>query len=276
MIHDIDLDHVAVASERAGDAFPRYTGDLAGRWLGGGATVGYSSFQVEYANGVRVEVLEPHLVEQNDFLRRFLDRNGPGPHHITYKVVDILAALAEVEGAGYRPVNVDVSHPYWKEAFIHPKDGPGVLVQLAQSAGGGGDEWRSPVPDDLARPRTDEPATLVHVAHAVRRLDDGLRLFRLLGGAEAGAGEGEDHRWVDLGWPGSGVVRLLAPKGDGPIGEWVGEAAGRVHHLLFDTADPKGVGDAEPVGDGRYEIRPEVNLGTRLLLDEKIPVSAGR
>ena len=184
MIHDIDLDHVAVASERAGDAFPRYTGDLAGRWLGGGATVGYSSFQVEY-----------------------LDRNGPGPHHITYKVVDILAALAEVEGAGYRPVNVDVSHPYWKEAFIHPKDGPGVLVQLAQAAGGGGDEWRSPVPDDLARPRTDEPATLVHVGHAVRRLDDGLRLFRLLGGAETGAGEGEDHRWVDLGWPGSGVVR---------------------------------------------------------------------
>ena len=205
MIHDIDLDHVAVASERAGDAFPRYTGDLAGRWLGGGATVGYSSFQVEYANGVRVEVLEPHLVEQNDFLRRFLDRNGPGPHHITYKVVDILAALAEVEGAGYRPVNVDVSHPYWKEAFIHPKDGPGVLVQLAQSAGGGGDEWRSPVPADLARPRTDEPATLVHVAHAVRRLrrrDVSVFSFEPIPDVFAALAENargcEDGRWLAL------------------------------------------------------------------------------
>src|SRR3954454_6903271 len=147
MIDRIDLDHVAVATEDQHDAWPRYAGDLAGRWGAGGATPGFWSGQVSYANGMKVEVLEPHMVEQNDFLRRFLDRNGPGPHHVTYKVKDIVAALELVEAAGYRPVSVDISNPNWKEAFIHPKDAPGIVVQLAWSSGDGG--WISPPPEDF-------------------------------------------------------------------------------------------------------------------------------
>src|SRR4051812_6506804 len=243
-IDGIDLDHVAVATERMADAWPRYAGDLAGEWVAGGGTPGFWSAQVRYANGMKVEVLEPYQVELNDFLRRFLDRNGPGPHHVTYKVADIVAALELVEGAGYRPVSVNLSDPQWKEAFIHPKDAPGIVVQLAQSAGG--DDWMSPPPEDFPTPRTATPANLVHVAHAVASLNEGLSLFRdLLGGQEIARSEDEAARWVDLAWPGPGRIRLLQPTSPGsPLAAWIGERKGRVHHLRFAVDDPAGIADA--------------------------------
>ena len=267
MIPDIDLDHVAVAVERQAEAWPRYGGDLPSRWVGGGGTAGFWSAQVEYANGMKVEVLEPHLVEQNDFLRRFLDRNGPGPHHLTFKVKDIRGALSLAEAAGYRPVGVNLENEWWMEAFLHPKDAPGVVVQLAES-GDDGDWGGDPTPDWFPDARTDHPATLVHVAHAVGDLDEGRRLFvGLLAGREVGAGESGGVGWLDLAWPGPGRVRLLA---GAPLTPWLDGRAGRVHHLAFATADPAGVDGARPAprGDsGTFEVPPDANHGVRLLLN---------
>ena len=269
VISDIDLDHVAVAAERQADAWPRYAGDLAGGWLGGGDTPGFSSAQVSYANGMKVEVLEPYQVEQNDFLRRFLDTSGPGPHHLTFKVQDIRAALDTVADAGISPVGVDLSDEQWQEAFLHPKQALGVVVQLAQSGGG---DWGDPVrPADLPSPATDVPATLDHVTHVVADLDQGAALFRdLLGGATLAEGELEGGCHLDLGWPGGGRVRLVAPApgddGSSPWASWLAGRPGRVHHLAFTVASPAAVPDAIPARDGTWVVPPERNLGVRLVL----------
>lgn len=263
MIADIDLDHVAVALERQADAWPRYAGDLSGRWIGGGDTVGFASAQVGYANGMKLEVLEPWHPEENDFLRRFLDRSGPGPHHLTYKVGDIVAALGEAEAAGYCPVGVDLSSDTWKEAFLHPKDAPGIVVQLAQASGS---DWGSEA-QGLPPPRTPEPAVLDRVVHAVASLDDGLRLFaHLLAGRELDRGEDIEGNWVELGWPGPGRVRLLQPRSGSAAAGWLGERAGRLHHLAFRCSDPGAVPDARAWEDGRFEVPPEHNFGVRLVL----------
>lgn len=267
VISDIDLDHVAVATERQADAWPRYAGDLAGAWVSGGESIGFHAAQVSYANGMKVEVLEPHLVEQNDFLRRFLDASGPGPHHLTFKVADIRGALAAAEAAGIVPVGVDLRDAQWQEAFLHPKQARGVVVQLAQSSG----SWESEPPPDLPSPATESPATLEHVAHVVASLDDGARLFRdLLGGEEVAEGAVDGGCFLDLGWPGGGRVRLVAPQagddGTSPWTAWLDGRPGRVHHLAFTVADPAAVPDAIPTRDNSWVVPPERNLGVRLVL----------
>jgi methylmalonyl-CoA/ethylmalonyl-CoA epimerase len=206
-------------------------------------------------------------VAENDFLRRFLDRNGPGPHHLTFKVGDIASAIGAAEQAGYRPVGIDLRDPTWKEAFLHPRDIPGVVVQLAWTS----NQWEDDYPEGWPPPRTVTPARLDRVVHGVADLDEGLRLFAgLLGGLESGRGDDVDGRWVELGWEGGARVRLVTPTATpSPLATWIGGRPGRVHHLAFSTEDPGAVGGAvalEGAGEPLWEIPPERNQGTRLRL----------
>jgi methylmalonyl-CoA/ethylmalonyl-CoA epimerase len=214
--------------------------------------VGFGSAQVAFANGMKVEALEPHQPEGNDFLRRFLDRNGPGPHHFTFKVPDIEAALEHASASGYTPIGIDLRDPGWKETFLHPKEATGVVVQIAWSAG----DWEGARREGLPDPRTATPATLVHVAHAVASLAEGRRLFEgLLGGDEKAAGAG----WVELAWPGGGRIRLVeAADLDG--------RPGGIAHLAFACERPDELAGAFAQPDGSFVIAAEDNFGTRLVL----------
>ncbi len=254
MIDAAVLDHVAIAVERWDDAWPRYVGELGGAWVSGGESIGFAPGQLRFANGMRVEVLAPHAVEVNDFLRRFLDTSGPGPHHLTFKVPDLAAALTEAEAAGFDPVGVDLRDPGWKEAFLHPKQARGVVVQLAEAYG----EWTSPPPPGMPPPGA--ASTLDHVAHAVADLDDGLALFAgLLGGREQDRGEDDDARWVDLAWPGPGRIRVVAPRSPASaVAACLGGRPGRVHSLAFTV--PSLAGGPPAV------VEPEENHGVRLVL----------
>lgn len=265
MTDEIDLDHVAVAAESWSHLWPRYIGDLGGQWKAGGEGSGFASAQVRYSNGMKVEALAPHRPEDNDFLRRFLDHRGPGPHHLTFKVPEIHEAIARCERSGYRPVGIQTSDPMWKEAFIHPKDAPGVVVQLAESAE---NDWHSPAPDDLPSPAP--TAELVHVAHAVVDMDEGLRMFQgLLDGAVCAEGSDDQGRWVDLRWPGPGRVRLIQPAPATAAESWIGSAVGRIHHIAFAGPGLRDLPDAQPgEAPSLAEIPPEDNLGVRLVLSD--------
>ncbi len=262
MIRGTNFDHVAVAGESGRVLEARYGGQLGGEPLAGGRSPGFVWAQLEYANGAVVEMLEPDRVEENDFLRRFLDRSGPGPHHLTFTVPSLRVALEEAAAAGYAPVAIDESDPDWKEAFLHPRDAPGVVVQLAESH----EHHDHPVHGPSS-----PWAAWVYVAHAVRSLVDGLRLFEgLLGGVRSRDGTGPGHRWVELAWRGPGHVRLLEPDGPGVLDEWLGDHSGHVHHLAFAITDPAAVPDAV-ARDGHWWVEPAANHGTRLLL---VPDSA--
>lgn len=65
---------------------------------------------------------------------KFLDRNGPGVHHVGYGVADIEATFNEMKELGVRIVE---DHPRpgsrgCTVAFIHPKAAMGVLVELVE------------------------------------------------------------------------------------------------------------------------------------------------
>jgi catechol 2,3-dioxygenase-like lactoylglutathione lyase family enzyme len=268
VIRGADLDHVALAAESQAELWPRYAGDLSGSWGGGGFSPGFNWAYVVFANGMRVEALEPARVEQNDFLRRFLDHSGPGPHHLTYKVPSLRSALDEVVTHGYRPVSVDESNPAWKEAFIHPKDGPGVVVQLAESAEDDGSSHYVRPPRPVEWPAaTSASFDLDYVAHAVADMTEGRRFFiGLLGGEVVGEGSCFDHQWVDIRWPGPGRVRLLNPIGSGPVADWLGRRNGRMDHLALTGPHPERIPDAVADPEERWIVEPQDNLGTRLVL----------
>lgn len=264
-----DLDHVALALAGPGPFRSMFAGDLAGRWVGGAETLGGFAFsQLRFANGMKLEGIVPSAAAgggsggANDFLVRFLAGAGPGPHHLTFKVADLEAALEQARAVGYRPMAVDLDGEHWKEAFLHPGEASGIVVQLAWSAG----DLETAPPAELPAPRVDRPAELAHITHAVADLEAALRLFKgLLGGVTVDAGAGGRLGWVDLAWAGPGRVRLLA--GD-PVRSWVGERPGRLHHLAFRVEDPAGVAGSV-AGDGWWQVPPAPPLGTRLVLAER-------
>jgi catechol 2,3-dioxygenase-like lactoylglutathione lyase family enzyme len=232
------IDHVAHAVERWELAWPRYVTELGGTWASGGAGPGFAPSQLRFAHGARLEVLAPNDVHVNPFLRRFLDRNGPGPHHLTFKVPDLDAALEAVERHGLQAINVDRSDPDWQEAFIHPRQAGGIVVQLAQAAG----SWESPVPEGFPHP-AEPPASLVRATHAVADLAAATALFGgLLGGSVRPAAAGEPGQAtatavVDVNWDAPLGLRLVGPaqahQMPPALSEWLRGAPGRLHHLVF-------------------------------------------
>ena len=266
MIQGASFDHLAIAVERHADAWPRFVARLGGQWRSGGRTIGFAPAQLAFARGSRLEILEPNQPERNDFLRRFLDRGGPGPHHLTFKVADLDEAIATVEAAGWPTMGHDRSDPGWQEAFIHPKAGPGIVIQLAQAAGG---EWTSPRPSDFPE-AAPPPADLRAVALAVPSLDDGLVLFeKSLGGKVTATGDDERidrARWAELEWSGPNRLRLLEPHPGGPLAARLGDRAGRLDHITFALEDPAAEPGVGAIGEGMWEVPPDSVCGTRLRL----------
>jgi catechol 2,3-dioxygenase-like lactoylglutathione lyase family enzyme len=224
----VDLDHVALATRDVTPALDLFVGELGGLVLFGGQGPGFRPMQVRLGDeieGMNVELLEPWDTEHVDFLERFLARNGEGPHHLTFKVPDLASALERVRSAGFQPVGVDVSDPGWKEAFLHPREAHGTVVQLAESHhrletraelvahvrahGPDGHPRWWPEP----RPPGERRGMLRRVVLATPSLPATLGFFAgLLGGEEVAAGEG----WAEVAWPGGGRVKLEHRPGVAP------------------------------------------------------------
>jgi methylmalonyl-CoA/ethylmalonyl-CoA epimerase len=126
----ITFDHVAVAVRRIADALPLFQALLGGAPGESGEGDGFTYRQLTFAGGT-VELLEPR--GENSFLDRFLAGRGEGLHHITFKVQDLPGWAARLRAAGYRVVGERYENPEWRELFVHPKSGHGVLIQLAET-----------------------------------------------------------------------------------------------------------------------------------------------
>ncbi len=262
----IQMDHVALASPHAWDQVIRYAYQLGGRWLGGPTTDDNSAFyfcQVEMEGGTKLELLEPLAGSGSDFLRRFLDRNGPGPHHFTFKVPDFDAAIEAVAEAGYDVVGVDRSDPEWSEGFLHPKQSHGIVIQLAHH-GGADSGWA--IDSELPPPLRPCVPRIVAVDHLVADLDSAVALFTGPLAMELESRCSGVEGDVALVTSGPWRLRLIAPA-QAQDQHWMGSRSGRLRQLHLAIDEPGTVAGAAAIGDGRYVVPPESNLGTRLLLE---------
>ncbi len=81
----------------------------------------------------RIELICPFA--QDSGVARFLEKRGEGLHHICIDVPDIEAALAELKARGLPLLDEKprVGAGGSKIAFVHPKGGRGVLIELRQA-----------------------------------------------------------------------------------------------------------------------------------------------
>jgi methylmalonyl-CoA/ethylmalonyl-CoA epimerase len=85
--------------------------------------------------GSNVELLKPTVADTG--VARFLEKRGPGIHHLCFEVDDIEATLAQLRERNVQLINEQPQegHGGRKYAFVHPKSTGGVLVELYQLAG---------------------------------------------------------------------------------------------------------------------------------------------
>lgn len=149
----ITIDHVAMATWDVSNAVHMLTDVLGAEFVDGGdeTEAGFRWLQFKLPGG-KIEVLEP--LDRDGFLYRFLTRRGEGLHHVTVYVRDLAAEIPKLRAAGYEPVDVNLASEFWKEAFLHPRDTSGVLIQLAQTPVAGSD---TTPPKPLAEFLADRP-----------------------------------------------------------------------------------------------------------------------
>ena len=129
------IDHVGVAVEDLDEAVALYSERL-GMPVEHRETVEEQGVEAVLlgVGGSHVELLRP--LGPDTAVGRFLDRNGPGLHHVAYGTDDIDSALDAVRAAGLRLIDerprTGIRNS--RVAFVHPKSTGGVLTELVEAA----------------------------------------------------------------------------------------------------------------------------------------------
>lgn len=128
-----ELDHIGIAVETLDQGFEFYR------------ALGFTDMQTEevasekvktgflrLGNRANLELLEP--TAQDSAIRKFLDKRGPGIHHICLRVQGIDKILAELKAKGVRLINeqAKIGAHGCRIAFIHPAATGGILIELSE------------------------------------------------------------------------------------------------------------------------------------------------
>jgi methylmalonyl-CoA epimerase len=128
------LDHVGVAVQDVEQALAFYR-DALGLQVQEIEDVPSQGVRAHFlrVGSAAIELLEGTAPQSP--ISRFLARRGPGVHHLTLRVDDIRAALAQLKTRGVRLVDEEPREGAEGAlvAFVHPSAAHGVLVELKQA-----------------------------------------------------------------------------------------------------------------------------------------------
>ncbi len=127
------LDHIGIAVADL-DAALKFYRDALGLDVRPPEDVPSQHVRVHFApvGSASLELLE--ATSPQSPIARFIDRRGPGIHHLTLRVDDIRAVLARLRERGVRLIDDEprAGAEGALVAFIHPASTGGVLVELVQ------------------------------------------------------------------------------------------------------------------------------------------------
>ena len=127
------LDHIGIATHQLDDALALWRDAL-------GLKVEFTEEVTE--QGVRIAMLpvgETHIellepLSESSPVGKFLEKRGPGIHHVAIRVTDIRASLARLKEKGTRLIDETPRKGAGGclVAFVHPSSANGVLLELVQ------------------------------------------------------------------------------------------------------------------------------------------------
>jgi methylmalonyl-CoA/ethylmalonyl-CoA epimerase len=125
------IDHIAIVVEDIDSALSFWR-DILGLELDHVEDVPEQKSLVAFlpAGGSEVELVKPTTDDSG--VARYLQKRGPGMHHICFEVDDIEKVLAQMKSKGVRLINETPLQGAdgKKIAFVHPESTNGVLVEL--------------------------------------------------------------------------------------------------------------------------------------------------
>jgi methylmalonyl-CoA/ethylmalonyl-CoA epimerase len=127
----MEFDHAGVATDDA-DGLASLYGTLVDAPVAHEETFdGLHVTFLDLGNGY-FELLEP--LDDDGAIATYLDRHGPGIHHLALATDDIEAALDTARGAGVDLIDESPRPGAWGHdvAFCHPDTTGGVLVEFVQ------------------------------------------------------------------------------------------------------------------------------------------------
>ncbi len=124
------IDHIAIAVNDVEEAAKKYKEAL------GVDSVEFETIETEgvkvaiiHLENGRIELMEP--TNDSSPIKKFLDKKGPGLHHMALETNDIDGEVTRMEGCGIQFLGkVRDGSAGTKVTFIHPKSLNGVLAEL--------------------------------------------------------------------------------------------------------------------------------------------------
>jgi methylmalonyl-CoA/ethylmalonyl-CoA epimerase len=127
------INHIGIAVKSLDETIPFYRDNLCMPFAGieevAEQKVRVAMLQVGES---KIELLEP--TAEDSPVAKFIEKNGPGIHHVAYEVTDIVSAIAQLLADGVRMIDEKprVGAHGTLIAFVHPKSSNGVLTELCQ------------------------------------------------------------------------------------------------------------------------------------------------
>lgn len=127
----MEFDHAGIATTDADALADRYAALFDADVVHEEAFDGMAFVFLDFGNGY-FELLEP--LDDDSVVGEYLDRNGPGIHHLAVATADIEAALETARGLDVELIDEAPRPGAWGHdvAFLHPGSTGGVLLEFVE------------------------------------------------------------------------------------------------------------------------------------------------
>jgi len=129
----VALDHIAIAVSDLEGAINRFLEDFGLTFEGTEAVTQANTTTAFFpVDGTSIELVHP--LDGQGPLVKYLEKRGPGIHHICFRSDDIDADIEKLKSKGYQFLSDEpsIGAHNTRVIFIHPKSCDGVLIELNQ------------------------------------------------------------------------------------------------------------------------------------------------